>query len=171
MISIRLEQPGDIAAVRAVNEAAFGQPTEAIIVDVLRNACPEAISIVAVEDDQVLGHIFFSAVSVSGGHAVAGGMGLAPMAVLPNRQREGIGTRLVHAGIDAVRERNCPFIVVLGHPKYYPRFGFMPASRHGLSCQWAGVPDDAFMVLVLDTPAMSGVSGTARYRDEFDQAV
>jgi putative acetyltransferase len=78
---------------------------------------------------------------------------------------------LVQAGIDAVRERNWPFIIVLGHPEYYPRFGFVPASRHGLSCQWDGVPGEAFMVLILDEAAMAGVSGTARYRDEFDQAM
>ena len=171
MITIRPEQPDDIAAVRAINETAFGEPTEATIVDSLRNACPDAVSIVAVEDDRILGHIFFSPVFVSGGQEVAQGMGLAPMAVLPERQRHGIGSMLVQAGIDAMRERNCPFIIVLGHPEYYPRFGFAPASHHGLSCQWDGVPDEAFMVLILDEPAMAGVSGAARYRDEFDQAM
>ncbi len=93
------------------------------------------------------------------------------MAVLPERQRQGIGSMLVQAGVDAMRERNCPFIIVLGHPKYYPRFGFAAASHHGLSCQWDGVPDEAFMVLILDESAMASVSGTARYRDEFDLAM
>ncbi len=171
MITIRPEQPGDIAAVRAINEAAFGEPTEATIVDSLRNTCPHTVSLVAVEDDRILGHIFFSPVFVSGRHGVTEGMGLAPMAVLPERQRQGIGSMLVKAGIDAMHERNCPFIIVLGHPKYYPRFGFVPASRHGVSCQWDGLPDEAFMVLILDQAAMAGVSGTARYRDEFDQAM
>ena len=171
MITIRPEQPDDIAAIRAINEAAFGEPTEATIVDSLRNACPDAVSLVAVEDDRILGHIFFSPVFAAGEHGVIQGMGLAPMAVLPERQRQGIGSMLVHAGIDATREQNCPFIIVLGHPEYYPRFGFVPASRHGLSCQWDGVPDEAFMVLILDEAAMAGVSGTARYRDEFDQAM
>ena len=171
MIAVRPEQPDDIAAVRAINEAAFGDTAEATIVDSLRNACPDAVSLVAVENDRILGHIFFSPAFVSGEHEVTHGMGLAPMAVLPERQRQGIGSMLVQAGIDAMRERNCPFIIVLGHPEYYPRFGFVPASRHGLSCQWDGVPDEAFMVLILDDPAMAGVSGTARYRDEFDQAM
>jgi len=171
MICIRPEQLDDIAAVRAVNEAAFGDTAEATIVDSLRNACPEAVSLVAVEDDQVLGHIFFSPVLVSGEHDVPPGMGLAPMAVLPARQRQGIGSMLVQTGIDVTRKRNCPFIIVLGHPEYYPRFGFVPASQHGLSSQWDGIPDEAFMVLILDEAAMAGVSGTASYRDEFDQAM
>jgi putative acetyltransferase len=171
MIAIRPEQPGDIAAVRAINEAAFGDTAEASIVDSLRKTCPDAVSLVAAEGDRILGHIFFTPASVSGGHGVIQGMGLAPMAVLPERQRQGIGSMLVQSGIEAIRERNCPFIIVVGHPEYYPRFGFVPASRHGLSCQWDGVPDEAFMVLILDEPAMAGVSGTARYPDEFDQAM
>ena len=171
MIAIRPEQPADVAAVRNINEIAFGQPAEASLVDSLRDACPDAVSLVAVEGDNVLGHIFFSPISVAGGQADAQAMGLAPMAVLPERQRQGIGSMLVRAGIDLMRERNCPFIIVLGHPEFYPRFGFVPASRHGLSCQWDGVPDDVFMVLVLDEQAMAGVSGVASYRSEFDAAM
>jgi putative acetyltransferase len=171
MITIRPEQLDDITAVRAINEAAFGDTAEATIVDSLRNACPDAVSLVAVENNRILGHILFSPIYVSGEHVVPPGMGLAPMAVLPERQRQGIGSMLVQAGIDVMRKRNCPFIIVLGHPKYYPRFGFVPASQHGLTCQWDGIPDEAFMVLILDEAAMEGVSGKARYRDEFDQAM
>ena len=97
-------------------------------------------------------------------------MGLAPMAVLPGFQRQGIGSRLVRAGIAALKKTCWPFIVVLGHPEYYPRFGFVPASKRGLACQWKDVPDDCFMVLILDETSMRGVSGVANYRDEFDQA-
>lgn len=160
-----------IAAIRGINETAFGQPGEASIVDSLRNACPDIVSLVADEDHEILGHIFFSPVSVSNARKATQGMGLAPMAVLPDRQREGIGSMLVQAGIDAMRKQNCPFVIVLGHPEYYPRFGFVPASRYGLSCPWDEVPDEAFMVLILDESTMVGVSGVVRYRDEFDQAM
>ena len=171
MVTTRPEQPKDIAAIRKINETAFGQLTEASIVDSLRDACPDAVSLVAVEGDRVLGHILFSPVRVSPRSEVTQGMGLAPMAVLPERQRQGIGSMLVQAGIHVLRERNCSFIIVLGHPEYYPRFGFVPASDYGLLCQWDGVPDEAFMVLMLNEFAMAGVSGVASYRNDFDQAM
>ena len=98
------------------------------------------------------------------------GMGLAPMAVMPELQRQGIGSQLVEAGLKVLRQQACPFVVVLGHPEYYPRFGFVPASRHDLVCQWEGVPDEALMVLILDEALMAGVSGVARYKEEFDEA-
>lgn len=170
MVTIRRERIADIAAVRAVNRTAFGQSVEAEIVDSVRDRCPDTVSLVAVEAHQIVGHIFFSPVFASGQKGLIQGMGLAPMAVLPRHQRQGIGSSLIQAGIEAMRERNCPFVIVLGHPEYYPRFGFVPASHHGLTCQWQGVPDEAFMVLILDESNMAGVSGIIRYRDEFDQA-
>ena len=93
------------------------------------------------------------------------------MAVLPQRQRQGIGSALVGRGLEILRDRCCPFVIVLGHPEYYRRFGFEPASKYGLKCQWEGVPDEAFMVLIFDKEAVAGVSGVARYRDEFDEAM
>jgi len=170
MVTIRPEHPDDIAAIRAVNNSAFGQKAEAIIVDSIRTSCPDNVSLVAVDDGQVIGHIFFSPVTISSEHGVNHGMGLGPMSVLPDRQRQGIGSLLVHTGIEIIRERKSPFIIVLGHPQYYPRFGFVPALQYGLLPQWEGIPDDVFMVLVLDEKYMSGVSGTVKYREEFDQA-
>jgi putative acetyltransferase len=90
-------------------------------------------------------------------------MGLAPMAVLPKYQRRVIGSQLVNTGLESLGERGCPFVIVLGHPSFYPRFGFVPASRYGLSCQWDGVPEAAFMVRVFDEAAISGVTGVVRY--------
>jgi putative acetyltransferase len=92
------------------------------------------------------------------------------MAVLLEFQRQGIGSLLIRTGISMLRDRNCPFIIVLGHPDYYPRFGFERASLHGIRCQWE-VPDVAFMILILDQGTMSGVSGVGRYRWEFDEAM
>jgi len=167
---IRAEKPEDVPGVRIVNELAFAQPTEADIVDRLRRACADALSFVA-DDGGIVGHILFSpAVIESGGRRIVG-MGLAPMAVLPDRQRQGIGSKLVRRGIEILRQRRCPFVIVLGHPEYYPRFGFERASAQGLACQWEGVPDEAFMVLVLDVYTMEGATGVAQYRDEFNEAV
>jgi putative acetyltransferase len=94
------------------------------------------------------------------------GAALAPMAVLPERQRQGIGSELIAVGTQRLKDAGCPFIIVLGHHEYYPRFGFVPASTLGIRCQW-NVPDNVFMVLVLDETKMRGVTGLAKYRDEF----
>jgi putative acetyltransferase len=170
-IIIRAESPDDLEAVRAVNLAAFGEPTEAGLVDVLREACPEALSLVAEIDGQVVGHILFTPATVDGPTGVVRGMGLAPMAVLPDLQRQGIGTRLVEEGLQILGDTGCPFVILVGHPDYYPRFGFELASERGLACQWEGVPNEAFLVLILDPARMESVTGTVRYRDEFDAAM
>jgi putative acetyltransferase len=169
MTTIRAERRQDIPAVRAVNEEAFDTPAEAGVVDKLRGACEGYLALVA-EDDGIVGQIVFTpAVVEEPGRRVVG-MGLAPLAVIPGRQRQGIGSALTRRGLEILRERDCPFVIVLGHPDYYPRFGFERASAQGLTCQWEGVPDEAFMVLILDAAAMEGVSGVAKYRDEFDEA-
>jgi putative acetyltransferase len=163
MVIIRPERPEDASLIRHVNELAFGELAEADLVDKLRRTCGEALSLVAEDDGAIVGHILFTPVIVEGRPTL--GMGLAPMAVLPGRQRQGIGSQLVRRGLDSLRQRGCPFVVVVGHPGYYPRFGFEPASKHGFQSQWEGIPDTAFMVLVLDAHAMAGASGVARYRD------
>lgn len=169
MITIRHERPdADATAVRRINELAFGQPAEADLVERLRAACGAALSLVAEDEAVVVGHILFTPVTVESAGERVVGMGLAPMAVLPERQRTGIGSQLVLRGLDMLRDRRCPFVVVVGHPEYYPRFGFEPASRHGLASQWDGVPDAAFMAVILDPAVMAGVSGVASYRDEFN---
>ena len=162
MIKIRGEQPHDREAVREVNIQAFGQAQEANIVDRLRQSCSELVSLVAVERDNVVGHVLFSPVTIESKDTVIYGMGLAPIAVLPAYQRQGIGSQLVRVGIAKLKDRHSPFIVVLGHADYYPRFGFERASSYGIRCEW-DVPDEAFMILVLNKSEMHGISGVAKY--------
>ena len=94
----------------------------------------------AEDGGEVAGHILFTPVDLATTGGVVRGYGLAPMAVRPDRQRRGIGSRLVHAGLARLREAGAPFVIVIGHPGYYPRFGFTPASRHGRRCQWPDIP-------------------------------
>jgi putative acetyltransferase len=172
MVDIRLETPDDEPQVRAVNEAAFGRPEEAGIVDRLRISCPEAISLVADDGGEVVGHIIFTVAFIDSPKGKLWGRGLAVMAVLPDRKRQGIGSKLAERGLDLLREEECPFVIVVGHAEYYPRFGFTRASGYKLTSQWENMPDEAFMVLVFDQGAMQGVSGVAAYRDdEFSQAM
>jgi putative acetyltransferase len=171
MIEIREEREEDREGIGRINEQAFGQPAEANIVDALRKNCPGLLSLVALAGGRVAGHILFSPVVIESRKGPVPGMGLAPMAVLPEHQRQGIGSELVRTGIARLRERRCPFVVVLGHAEYYPRFGFERASLHAIGSQWEGIPDEAFMVLILDRAAMTGASGVARFRSEFDAAV
>jgi putative acetyltransferase len=162
-IEIREERPDDMAAVRELNRRAFGQDQESNIVDALRANGAALLSLVATMDDRVVGHIIYSSLSI--GDNVSGAA-LGPIAVLPEHQRQGIGSKLIEAGNRKLKDAGCPFIIVVGHADYYPRFGFRPASEHGIKCEW-DVPDDVFMLLVLDQAKMEGVSGLATYRHEF----
>ncbi|MBU0673387.1 MAG: N-acetyltransferase [Proteobacteria bacterium] len=173
MITIRREENRDRQSVRLIYKAAFGQPTEADLVDTLRKSCPDRLALVAEEGKEVVGHILFTPASITtdDGNKISG-MGLAPVAVPPDLQGEGIGSRLVNEGLAILKSRQYPFVIVLGYPLYYPRFGFVPAERYNIRCQWPDVPSEAFMVRILDKEVMSGISGgTAYYRDEFNQAV
>ncbi len=171
MISVRIENKDDIPKVHHINHEAFEAPVEADLVDKLRKACPDHLSLVAEEDKTLVGHILFTPAVIQNSGNDIHGMGLAPMAVLKEKQRQGIGSMLVQKGLKILREKGCPFVIVLGHPEYYPRFGFEPASRYHLKSQWEGVPDEAFMIIVFDPEALLHAGGVARYRDEFDEAM
>jgi len=169
MITIREEQPQDIKIIRDLNKRAFGQMQEADLVDKLRQNCDDLLSLVGLMQDEVVGHILFTPVMVESEDNIVKGMALAPMAVLPEYQRQGIGSELVRAGIEKLKKRQCPFIIVLGHAEYYPRFGFEPASRYGVRSEWE-VPDEAFMILVIGEFEMQGGVALARYRPEFAES-
>lgn len=164
-VEIRPEQAGDLAQVRAVNLAAFETSTEADLVDALRERASPIVSLVADDAGTILGHILFSPVTLSD-HRELKIMGLAPMAVVPAEQRRGIGSALVRAGLEHCRRLGCDAIVLVGHADYYPRFGFVPASRFGLRCEY-DVPDDVFMTLELVAGSLRGKTGTIRYHPAF----
>jgi putative acetyltransferase len=163
-ITIRSEQAGDAASVRQVNERAFGTPAEADLIEALRGS-DGSISLVATVGGAIVGHIMFTPVTLDAATAVRAA-GLAPMSVLPAHQRAGVGTRLVRAGLAACREQGYTAVVVVGHPSYYPRFGFTPAHTYGLQCEF-DVPREAFMVTVLDPQVLPHLAGVVRYRPEF----
>jgi putative acetyltransferase len=165
LIAVRREMPSDISAVRIVNQRAFGQPLEASLVDALRGI-EGVISLVATIDAQVVGHILFSPVKIDNAGTDISAMGLAPMAVLPEFQRRGIGSALIAAGLDTCRKENHDLVVVLGHSDYYPKFGFVVAAAHGLSCEYSA-PVEAFMAIELQAGSFSRARGLVRYRPEF----
>ena len=170
MTKVRFEKPEDIPFIRSVNEQAFDRLAEARLVDKLRLACADNLSLVADDNGSIVGHMMFTPVQVTGEKQKVQGMGLAPMAVLPSWQRQGIGALLVEYGLQILREKGVPFVIVLGHPEYYPRFGFKPAARFNIKSQWEGVPDEAFMILIMDDKAMQNASGIVMFRDEFNEA-
>jgi putative acetyltransferase len=163
-MQIRAETPQDFASVEEINRSAFGGDAEARLVDLLRRQAKPSISLVADDDGNVVGHILFTPVSLPGGEGLA--MGLAPMAVAPSRQRSGIGSALVAAGLERCKELGAVAVVVLGHPEFYPKFGFAPADRFGLRCEY-DAPAEAFMAIELRAGGLRGAAGTVKYHAAF----
>lgn len=149
----------------AVNVSAFETPAEASLVDALREQAQPLVSLVAEDDGAIVGHILFSPVSLSG-HPALRIMGLGPMAVAPEHQRKGIGSALVRAGLERCKQRDFGAVVVLGHPAYYPRFGFSSSARFGLGCEY-DVPEEVFMVVELQPGFLRGASGKVMYHAAF----
>jgi len=168
LLVIRPETPEDSAAIRSVNAEAFGDSTEADLVEKLRSRQAYTLSLVATDGDKVIGHILFSPVTTESKDTSFSALGLGPMAVLPSHQRKGVGSQLIYAGLQECKRLGHEIVIVLGHPDYYPRFGFVPASRYGIKCEY-DVPDEAFMVLELRPGALSGRSGVAKYQPEFNE--
>lgn len=163
---VRPEEPGDQVAIGRVNDAAFGQADESRIIGAIRRAGHPNLSLVALDGSEVVGHILFTPVMLESLESGARVMGLGPMAVVPALQRQGIGSRLVHEGLGECARIGCQAVVVVGHPRFYPRFGFRPASAYGLRCEYA-VPDEVFMAVELMPGALAGCSGLVRYLSEF----
>ena len=158
-VRIRPERANDRAGVNSLTTAAFGGPGEAALLDALRDT-DGVLSLVAERSGRLLGHAFFSPVTV-GGH---GEIALGPMAVRPDCQRRGIGSALTVAGLDACRDAGHRLCFVLGHPGFYPRFGFAPSD---LRPKW-DVAHEVFMVAELAPGALGGASGDVHYHPAFD---
>ncbi len=176
-LTIRPETPSDYPAITEVNDLAFGQPAEGKLVEKLRKNprfIPD-LSLVAEINGKIVGHILFFPVVVKSG--VGDGetegyeeyetLSLAPLSVRPEFQKQGIGGKLIKEGLKACRKLGYGSVIVLGHPEYYPRFGFEPASKWGIKDPF-GVPDEAFMALELKEGAIEGVSGVVEYPEEFN---
>ena len=170
MLEIRSALTSDHAAVEAVHRAAFPTELEARLVRLLIERRQDAISQVAVVGGRVIGHVVLSPATIElGGHTIATGLGMAPVAVLPAYQNRGHGSALIRASLERCRECAALFVVVLGEPAFYGRFGFVPASRYGLTGEFGG--DDAFQIQwpieASDLPA----GGVVRYASEFREII
>ncbi len=159
-----LEDAAERAAIYEINRAAFGRPDEAQLVEALRAAGAVLLSLLAEADSQNVGHILFTRVWIDSAKAPVPAVALAPVAVLPERQRHGIGASLIRGGLDLLRERGERIVLVLGYPRYYQRFGFSVAQARALQTPF---PPEAFMALELTSGALDGVRGPVRYPSPF----
>jgi len=174
-VNIREQTEADAEAVYEINRLAFPAEDEAILVEQLLSQASPCISLVAEISEQsassdsttrIVGHILFSPVSLEE-YSNLDLMGLAPMAVLPEYQNQSIGSKLVESGLQCCRNKQIGAVVVLGHPEYYPRFGFRPASLFNTRSEY-DVPDEVFLVLELEPEYLSEYSGTFRYDPAFN---
>jgi putative acetyltransferase len=166
--AIRSEKPGDHAAIRRVHASAFGRETEARLVEELR-ASPgfdAALSLVAERDGRVIGHVLFSPIAIRTERGPIAALVLAPMAVLPEHQNAGVGSELARRGLEACRHRGHRLVVVVGHPGFYPRFGFRPASRRGLTLPF-DCPDEAFLLWEAAPNGPSEIAGSVEFPAAF----
>lgn len=163
---IREEKKEDHAAIHRVNREAFGQDTEADLVDRLRANGKVILSLVAELNGQVVGHILFTPMTIESAGGTILVLGLAPVAVLPLYERRGIGGRLVERALARLIAAGHRGVVVLGHPEYYPRFGFVPASTFGIRCEY-DAPDEAFMAIELTPGGLKDCPGLAKFQPEF----
>ncbi|HEX8199789.1 MAG TPA: N-acetyltransferase [Isosphaeraceae bacterium] len=163
---IREETADDHSTIREVNRLAFGRDDEGRLVDALRDGGFAKISRVAEVDGQIVGHILFSDLPIIRPEGTVPALSLAPMAVIPSHQRRGIGSALVRDGLRACQDAGHEIVIVLGHPEFYPRFGFSPKLAERLKAPFSG---EAFLALELVPGALEGVEGEVRYPPPFGE--
>jgi len=171
-IQIREERESDYNEIKKINDLAFGQKNEGKMVEALRKTSDynSKLSLVAETKDNIVGHILFYPIKIKNEKQEFTVLSLAPMAVHPNHQNKGIGVKLVERGIEIARESNYNAVIVVGHPKYYPRFGFKPASNWGIKLPFE-VPDEAFLALELKENALKNFNGLVDYPKEYFDAL
>jgi putative acetyltransferase len=167
-VLIRPETAADGNAIRHVNRLAFGQDDEALLVDALRDDGYVQVSLVAERAGQVVGHILFSDLLIITEAETVPALARAPMAVLPEFQRQGIGSALARSGLDECRKQGHQIVVVVGHPHFYPRFGFSSKLASGLASPFAG--GASWMAVELVPGALAGVAGRVNYPPPFNPA-
>ena len=166
-MNIREEVPSDIEMIWEVNTEAFETEAEASLVNALSNSGCTYLSLVAETENKVVGHILFTPVELCGNDNNLKIMGLAPMAVLSKYQNKGIGSKLVQAGLERCRSLGYDAVVVLGHPNYYPKFGFVPSVKYGIKSEYE-VPDEVFMILELIPGSLKNHEGVVKYHEAFN---
>jgi putative acetyltransferase len=166
-VFIRPEISADLDAIRRVNYLAFGQDAEVRLVDALRDGGYVQVSLVAEQDGKVVGHILFSSLSIITKAETVTALALAPMAVLPEFQNQGIGSALVRRGLEVCKEQGHWIVIVLGHPRFYPRFGFSSKLASALASPFGG--GDSWMALELELGALADVAGMVEYPPPFEQ--
>jgi putative acetyltransferase len=164
-LEIRPETEKDRKIIWNVNRAAFKAEDEANLVDSLRDGGYVEVSLTAEIDGEIVGHILFSRLAIVTEGGIVDALSLAPMAVLPSHQRQGIGSKLVEAGLEACRDKNHKIVVVLGHPKFYPQFGFSTELARFLVSPFGG--GTAWMAMELVPGAMTNVEGRVEYPSPF----
>lgn len=169
MYNVRVEQEKDILAIKEVNDLAFGQGNEARLIEAIRNSeffVPDLSLVAETDKHEIIGHILFSVITIETENGSVRSLALAPLAVTPKYQNQGVGSSLVREGLRRSKELGFTSVIVLGHAEYYPKFGFTAASDKGIKSPFE-VPDEAFMIYELRPGALNHVQGTVNYPESF----